>query len=89
MYIYSEKTKKRYGTVEECVKAEEEFDKAIAEEKEKKERLANERKERAKEVEEAFKNANDLLNKFIKDYGSFHTTYTSDNSPFSWFDLFW
>ncbi len=89
MYIYSEKTKKRYDTVEECVKAEEEFDKAVAEEKEKKERLANERKERAKEVEDAFKNANDLLNKFIKDYGSFHATYTSDNSPFSWFDLFW
>lgn len=89
MYIYSEKTKKRYDTVEECVKAEEEFDKAIAEENEKKERLANERKERAKEVEEAIKNANDLLNKFIKDYGSFHTTYTSDNSPFNWFNFFW
>ena len=66
MYIYSEKTKKRYDTVEECVNAEAEFDKAVAEEKERKEKLSNECKERAKEVEDAFKNANDLLSKFYQ-----------------------
>ena len=87
MYIYSEKTKRRYETVEECIKAEEEYDKALAEEKEKKERLASERRERAKEVENAFKEANDLLKAFIKDYGSFHTTYNSTFSPIRWFDL--
>lgn len=89
MYIYSEKTKKRYDTVEECVEAEKEYDKAVAEEQAKKDKLATERKERAKEVEDSFKKANDLLKTFIKDYGSFHMTYKSDYSPFDWFDLFW
>ena len=89
MYIYSEKTKKRYDTVEECVNAEAEFDKAIAEEKERKEKLVAERKDRAKEVEDAFKSAYDLLHKFTKDYGTFHFTVNShDINPISLFDLF-
>ena len=79
MYIYSEKTKKRYDTVDECVEAEKEFDKVKAEEKEKKERLASERKDRAKEVEDAFKQANALLNQFVEDYGSFHFTFGNGN----------
>ena len=80
MYIYSEKTNKKYDSVDACLEAEAEFDRAEAEKKEKKERLANERKDRAKEVEDAFKKANDLLDKFVDDYGSFHCTLTSDNS---------
>lgn len=89
MYIYSEKTKKRYDTVEECEAAEREFEVAVAEEKERKEKLVAERKDRAKEVEEAFKNAHDLLRNFTKDYGAFHFTYNTDVNPLSWFDLFW
>ena len=89
MYIYSEKTKKRYDTVEECEAAEREFEVAIAEEKERKEKLATERKDRAKEVEEAFKKAHALLNDFAKDYGSFHFSYGTENNPLSWLDLFW
>ena len=90
MYIYSEKTKKRYDTVEECVEAEKAYDKSIAEEKERKEKLASERKNRAKEVEDAFKNAYSLLDKFTKDYGTFHFTINSEDvNPFSFFDFFW
>lgn len=89
MYIYSEKTKERYDTVEECVKAEEEYDKAIAEEKERKEKLASERKIRGKEVEDAIKKASELVDNFIKDYGAFHTTFTPTHSLLNWFDLFW
>lgn len=89
MYIYSEKTKKRYDTVEECVNAEKEYDEALAEEQAKKEKLVTERKERAKEVEESIKKTNDLIKAFINDYGSFHTTLKTDYSPFDWFDLFW
>lgn len=89
MYIYSEKTKKRYDTVEECINAEKAYDEALVEEKEKKEKLANERKERAKEVEDAFKVAYDLLDKFTKDYKSFHfTVNSSDVNPIRLFDLF-
>lgn len=87
MYIYSEKTKERYDTVEECVEAEAKFDKAVAAEKAKKEKLNSERKDRAKEVEDAFKKANALLEDFLEDYGSFHFTYTSENdNPLRLFD---
>ena len=66
MKIYSEKTNKEYATVEECLAAEEEFDKvvaekqaaaekALAEAKAKKKALAAERKDRAIEVENAYK----------------------------------
>ena len=66
MKIISEKTGKEYATVEECMAAEEQFEKelaekkaaeekALAEAKAKKEALAAARKERAAEVEEAYK----------------------------------
>lgn len=87
MYIYSEKTKERYNTVDECLEAEAKFDKAVAEEKAKEEKLKSERKDRAKEVEDAFKTANNLLENFLEDYGSFHFTYTSENdNPLRLFD---
>ena len=60
MYIYSEKTKKKYDTVEECIKAEEEFDKAVKAEEERKEKLNTERKARAEEVKTAFTKAYEL-----------------------------
>lgn len=66
MKIISEKTGKEYASVVECVKAEKEYDeaiaakkaeeeKALAEAKAKKEALVANRKERATEVEEAYK----------------------------------
>ena len=79
MKYYSDKTKKIYDTVEQLQAAEKKYDEAHAAEIKK----AEERKKRAAEVSEARKelaNAqkkyNDLLNKFVKDYGSYHETYT-------------
>ena len=79
-------------------KAEEE--KALIERKKKEteqklrtEKLNAERKTRAAEVEKAYqaiidanKNYHDLLNEFVKDYGSFHmTVHTGDLNPFDSF----
>lgn len=80
--FYSDKTQKWYDSAAEAVKAEELHDKKLAEEKAKKEELANTRKARADEVEKAYaeanaayKKANDLLAAFCKDYGAYHKTY--------------
>jgi predicted ribosome quality control (RQC) complex YloA/Tae2 family protein len=77
MKYFSEETKKTYDTVEELEEAE---NKLAEIKKEKEEKLAL-RGERAKEVEEAFKEvkvaqdkANDLLDQFLKDYGTYHST---------------
>lgn len=79
MKYYSEKLKKVYDTVEQLQAAEVEFDKAhaaeIAKQKERKARAA-EVSEARKEFANAQKKYNDLLNKFVKDYGSYHETYT-------------
>lgn len=84
MKYYSEKTKKLYDTTEEVVNAEKELEAA----EQKKQELVAKRKERAKEVEDAFAAANELLNKFIEDYGSFHTTISTGRSLFDrLFDL--
>ena len=96
MKILSEKTNKEYASVEECLAAEKEFDKQVALEKAKKDELANIRKDRAKEVEDAYKaileakkHYNELLNNFVKDYGSFHMTlHTGDGNPFDLFNRF-
>lgn len=66
MVIYSEKLNKEFKTVDECVKAEQEYEakvaaekaakeKAIAEAKARQEALVNDRKTRATEVEDAYK----------------------------------
>lgn len=67
---YSDKTGKYYESEEKALAAENK----LAE-------LKSEREKRAKEVEQAFIDAkeargkaNKLLNAFVKDYGSFHTT---------------
>lgn len=81
MKYYSEHTKQFYNTAEECEKVESEI--LIREQQEKiaKAKLNENRTKRAKEVEEAFKQASEstnkakvLLNSFVKDYGSFHMT---------------
>ena len=79
MKYYSDKTKKIYDTVAQLQSAEVEYDKAheaeIAKQKERKARAA-EVSEARKEFANAQKKYNDLLNKFVKDYGSYHETYT-------------
>ena len=83
MKFYSDITKNLYDTQEELTKAE----KAEADKKAKAEIAQKERSTRAKEVEAAYKNANELMEKFIKDYGSFHTTF-DDTRPYkSLFDF--
>lgn len=87
MKIYSEKTKKFYDSTEACLAAEDKYDakeretKAkLGKEAEAQKALAKARADKAKEVEQAFTHANDLLKDFIKEYGSFHYTF-SDTSP--------
>lgn len=77
MKYFSEITEKVYDTTEELETAEKEV---LDEQKAQEEKLAK-RAERAKEVEEAYalaadvkEQADKLLNEFLKDYGSFHTT---------------
>lgn len=97
MKYYSEETKKFYNSEKECVEATKAFlderQKAEAEAKAKKEK----RSERAKEVElarekmrDAQKNYADVLNQFVKDYGTYHwSTSSVDELPLclSLFDM--
>ena len=83
MKYYSDKTKKLYDKVEDLQTAETSYDKARAEEDAKqrdRKRRADEVKNARKELVNAHKNYNDKLTKFIKDYGSYHETYTDNDS---------
>lgn len=97
MRYYSDITKCLYDSAAELAQAEgkvlkEEAEKKAAE-KEKKEARAK----RAKEVETALKEANEaqakaikLLKEFTKDYGYFHTSYTTSDAEkpaLSFFDI--
>lgn len=92
MKYYSEKVKKLFETEDELTSAEAEYD-----EKHKQELvLKEERTTAAKEVEDAYKVANDAykeyknkLNEFIKKYGSYHTSIKDSNSLFDWFFDSW
>lgn len=95
--FYSEKLNKHFNTEEECLEAEKAEEKKFELEKAKKE----ERAKAAKEVEDAFKaieeakkEAYELLTKFCEKYGPFHTSYSTENlnpfrSVFDIFDNFW
>lgn len=87
MLYTSELLKKSYKTEEECLNAE----KTYLEEKAAKEAEQKQKQEirstRAKEVENALKEAVDaekryqeILKAFLKDYGSFHLTTSDGNS---------
>lgn len=90
MRYYSEKLNKLFDSEEELDKAEDEFDsqkKEIEAKKEEKKARAKEvedaykatiiaRKEATKIINEADKKYYDLKNTFIKDYGSFHMSFT-------------
>lgn len=83
MKYYSEKLKKVYDTVEQLKTAETEYDKAhaaeIAKQKDRKARAEEINKAR-KELVNARERYSELVNKFIKDYGSYHATYTDEDS---------
>ncbi len=95
MKYYSEKTKDFYENEADCTAAEEKYDKQLVAIETKKKELAEARGARAKEVEDAYKRVceankeyRELLNRFIKDYGSYHATYKDgDIPPFSLFDF--
>lgn len=87
MKYYSETLKKVYDTPEELEKAE----LAVSDKKKAREARAKEVEEAITAAHEANEHARDLLTKFCKDYGSFHTSIKDPVSfdPFSWFtDLF-
>ena len=98
MKFYSEELKKFFDTEEDCVDAEERAYIAKQEEEEKKTKLAEERKARADEIKAAYeavqtatKEYNELVKKFINDFGSYHMTYTSsliDDAFNSFFKIF-
>lgn len=93
MLYTSEVTGKSYKTVEELESAEAEFKKQEEEKKalvEVKRTRAKEvqdaydnyfkvRNEAFEKIKEAETKLNELKNKFIEDYGSFHMTYTNNN----------
>lgn len=78
MKYYSDKTKKLYETVEDLNKAEKAYDEAHALEikkAEQKKKAADEIKTARKAMFDAQTRYNNLVNQFIKDYGSYHETY--------------
>lgn len=85
-----DKMGREHDSVEAALAAEAEYDKLVAEEEARKKKLTSDRAERAKEVEEAFKEASeankkyvDLLNKFVTDYGSYHKTISGNSFNYS------
>ena len=79
MKYYSETLDKLFDSEAELKKAEN----TALEEKKRKQALKDERAKRAKEVDEAIEHASDLLNKFIEDYGTFHSSIGNDKSFFA------
>lgn len=97
MRYYSDYLKKLYDSEKDLLAAEKAAKDAELKKKQAEEAKAANKATRAKEVETALKaateaqnKANKLLKEFIKDYGYFHTTYSTDedtNSLFSFSDL--
>lgn len=87
MKIYSEITQKSYKTVDECLADEASFKEAEQQRKEAEEAKALARKDKAKEVEEAYKNYKQKLRDFCKEYGSYHMTVKSSDEVPSLYDL--
>lgn len=92
MKYYSESLKQFFDAEEDLHAAEKANEEAIALKKAKQE----ERAAKAKEVEDAYKKYLQLKADFIKEYGSYHQTLTSDDLPdltnlslVDLFDRFW
>ncbi len=74
---------KRFESEEALKKAEDAYKKQKADQ----EKLKQGREAKAKEVNDAFKKANALLDEFLKEYGSFHTSVHKDDSLFDLFKI--
>lgn len=79
MKIYSEILKKYYDTVEDCLNAEDAYEKEIEAAQAERQKKVEVRKQRADEVEaarhnylEARKTYNEVLTQFCRDYGVYH-----------------
>ena len=96
MKYYSETLNKVFENEKDCLNAEKEYEAKVEEEEKRKKELADSRKIRAKEVEDAYKaiidaqkHYNELKNKFVEDFGSFHMTFSTTDDFHSLFsDLF-
>ena len=96
MKYYSETLNKVFENEKDCLDAEKEYKAKVEEEEKRKKELADSRKVRAKEVEDAYKaiidaqkHYNELKNKFVEDFGSFHMTFSTTDDFHSLFsDLF-
>ena len=100
MKFYSEVTKKLYDTEADLNDAESAIKKAECEKKARETKLKNERAARAKIVDAAFEDyreakeiakkkysdANDLLDAFVKDYGTYHVSISEKNKRADNFD---
>ena len=89
MRYFSDLLGKFFDSEDACVKAEEAHAKVVEEANAKKQALAAERAERAKKIDELYKDVlkaqeayRKELSAFVKDYGSYHKTYRTV-SPFS------
>lgn len=94
MKYYSDKTKKLYDTVEDLSKAEKAYDEVHAAElkkAEEKKNAAEAIRAARKAIVEAQNKYNELVNQFIKDYGSYHETYRDGDvvSLRDIFNLYW
>lgn len=94
MKYYSDKTKKLYDSVELLNEAEMAYDEAHAAElkkAEQKKQAAEAIKAARKAVIDAQSRYNELVNQFIKDYGSYHETYRDGDvvSLRDIFNLYW
>lgn len=69
---------KRFASEDALKKAEDDYKKQMAD----REKLKQGREAKAKEVTEAFKKANKLLDEFLKEYGSYHTSVHKDDGLF-------
>jgi hypothetical protein len=94
MKYYSDKTKKLYDSVELLNEAEMAYDEAHAAELKKAEQKKNAAeaiRAARKAIIEAQNKYNELVNQFIKDYGSYHETYRDGDvvSLRDIFNLYW
>ena len=86
MKYYSEKLKQVFDDVESLEKAEDEFNKKYAVEL----KMKEERAQKAKEIEtayqeyhQAYKKYAGLVKAFVKEYGSYHVSFKSDEDGFT------
>lgn len=93
MRYYSDLLKKVFDSEDACVAAEDKYLTEMEAKDAREKELREKRKERAKEVEDALKAVTeaqkkfvDLKREFIKDYGSWHVSFSTNGDISSFFD---